>query len=136
MGTSPISGSKGTLKYDQLVEFWGQFDPFTMNTILCSTSTMTSLLKVAELQNPMTGLNFQGTGKLTTPLGAQLHRTGTVENGLIIGLDNRYALELVRAGDVLVEHDKLIDRQLERAAISTIAGFAKICTGAACGLRV
>ena len=136
VGTSPISGTSGTLNYDQLVEFWGQFDPFTMNTILCSTATMTSLLKVAELQNPMTGLNFQGTGKLTTPLGAQLHRTGTVENGLIIGLDNRYALELVRAGDVLVEYDKLIDRQLERAAISTIAGFAKICTGASCGLRV
>ena len=55
---------------------------------------------------------------------------------MIIGLDNRYALELVRAGDVLVEYDKLIDRQLERAAISTIAGFAKICTGAACALSV
>ena len=136
VGTSPISGAKGNLKYEQLVEFWGQFDPFTMNTILCSTSTMTSLLKIAELQNPLTGLNFQGTGKLTTPLGAQLHRTGTVADGMIIGLDNRYALELVRAGDVLVEYDKLIDRQLERAAISTIAGFAKICDGAACGLRV
>ena len=136
IGTSPMSGTKGTLAYDQLVEFWGKFDPFTMNTILCSTATMTDLLKVAELQNPMTGLNFQGTGKLTTPLGAQLHRTAAVADGLIIGLDNRYALELVRAGDVLVEHDKLIDRQLERAAITTIAGFAKICDGAACGLYV
>ena len=136
VGTSPISGTSGTLNYDQLVEFWGQFDPFTMNTILCSTSTMTDLLKVAELQNPLTGLNFQGTGKLTTPLGAQLHRTSTVEDGMIIGLDNRYALELVRAGDVLVEYDKLIDRQLERAAITTIAGFARICDGAACVLRV
>ena len=136
VGTSPISGTRGFLGYDQLVEFWGQFDPFTMNTILCSTATMTQLLKVEELQNPMTGLNFQGTGKLTTPLGAQLHRTSAVENGLVIGLDNRYALELVRAGDVLVEYDKLIDRQLERAVISTIAGFAKICSGAVCGLRV
>ncbi|MBQ9148293.1 MAG: phage major capsid protein [Oscillospiraceae bacterium] len=136
VGASPISGTKGTLGYDQLVEFWGQFDPYTMNTILCSTATMTNLLKIPELQNPMTGLNFQGTGKLTTPLGAQLHRTATVEDGLIIGLDNRYALERVQAGDVLVEYDKLIDRQLERAAISTIAGFAKICDGAACGLYV
>ena len=66
VGTSPISGTKGTLGYDQLVEFWGRFDPFTMNTILCSTATMTRLLKVAELQNPMTGLNFQGTGKRRT----------------------------------------------------------------------
>ena len=136
IGTTPISGSQGTLGYDQLVEFWGQFDPFTMNTLLCSTSCMTKMLKIPELQNPLTGLNFQGTGKLTTPLGAQLHRTSAVADGVIIGLDNRYALEQVRAGDVLVEYDKLIDRQLERAAITSIAGFGKICTGAACVLNV
>ena len=136
VGTSPISGTKGTLGYDQLVEFWGQFDPYTMNTILCSTPTMTNLLKVPELQNPLTGLNFQGTGKLSTPLGAQLHRTGVVADGVIIGLDNRYALEQVRAGDVMVEYDKLIDRQLERAAITSICGFGKICTEAAAVLNV
>ena len=136
VGTSPISGTKGTLNYDQMVEFWGQFDPYTMNTMLCSSATMTAMLKIPELQNPLTGLNFQGTGKLTTPLGAKLHRTSAVDDGVIIGLDNRYALELVRAGDVLVEYDKLIDQQLERAAISSISGFAKICDGAACGLRV
>jgi len=136
IGTSPISGTKGTLGYDQLVEFWGQFDPYTMNTLLCSTNTMTKMLKIPELQNPLTGLNFQGTGKLTTPLGAQLHRTSAVADGVIIGLDNRYALELVRAGDVLVEYDKLIDRQLERAAITSISGFGKICDGASCVLNV
>ena len=136
IGSTPISGTKGTLGYDQLVEFWGQFDPYTMNTLLCSTNTMTQMLKIPELQNPLTGLNFQGTGKLTTPLGAQLHRTSAVADGVIIGLDNRYALEQVRAGDVLVEYDKLIDRQLERAAITSIAGFGKICDGAACVLNV
>ena len=136
IGTSPLSGTQGTLTYEQLVEFWGQFDPYTMNTMLCSTATMTKLLKIAELQNPLTGLNFQGTGKLTTPLGAQLHRSSAVADDVIVGLDNRYALELVRAGDVLVEHDKLIDRQLERAAITSISGFGKICDGAACVLNV
>ena len=136
VGTSPISGTAGSIGYDQLVEFWGQFDPYTMNTILCSTATMTSLMKIPELQNPLTGLNFQGTGKAGTPLGADLHRTSAVADGVIIGLDKRYALELVRAGDVLVEYDKLIDRQLERAAITTISGFGKICDGAACVLNV
>ncbi len=136
VGTSPISGTKGTLGYNQMVEFWGQFDPYTMNTILCSTGTMTDMLKIPELQNPMTGLNFQGTGKLTTPLGAQLHRTSAVDDGVIIGLDKRYALELVRAGDVMVEYDKLIDCQLERAAITSISGFGKICDGAAAVLNV
>ena len=37
---------------------------------------------------------------------------------------------VVQGSDVTVEYDKLIDRQLERAAISTIAGFAKIFDGA------
>lgn len=136
VGTSPISGTAGTLGYDQLVEFWGQFDPYTMNTLLCSTATMTKLLKIAELQNPQTGLNFQATGKLTTPLGAKLHRTSAVDDDMLIGLDNRFALEQVRIGDVLVEYDKLIDRQLERAAITSIAGFGKICTEAAATLCV
>ena len=136
VGTNPISGTAGTLQYDQLVEFWGRFDPFTMNTILCSTATMTKLLKIPELQNPMTGLNFMGTGKMGTPLGATLHRTGAVNDGVIIGLDNRYALEQVQAGDVLVEYDKLIDRQLERAAITSICGFGKICDGASAVLNV
>ncbi len=136
IGSSPMSGTAGTLTYNQLVEFWSQFDPYTMNTLLCSNSAMTQLLKVPELQNPLTGLNFQGTGKLTTPLGAQLHRTSAVDDDMFIGLDNRYALELVRAGDVLVEYDKLIDRQLERAAITSISGFTKICDGASAVLNV
>jgi hypothetical protein len=136
VGTDPISGTKGTLGYDQLVEFWSQFNPYTMNTILCSGNTLTKLLKVPELQNPLTGLNFQGTGKLTSPLGAKLQRADAIEDGMIIGLDKRYALELVRAGDVMVEYDKLIDRQLERAAITSISGFGKICDGATAVLNV
>ena len=136
VGTDPISGSSGTLSYEALVDFWSQFDPYTMNTILVGSDAMLQLLKLPEFQNPLTGLNFQGTGKLTSPLGAQLHRTSAVADGVIIGLDNRYALELVRAGDVLVEYDKLIDRQLERAAITSISGFGKICDGAAKVLNV
>lgn len=130
VGTSPISGTSGKLEYAQLVEFWGEFDPYTMNGMLMNAGTMTKLLKISELQNPLTGLNFQGTGVLSTPLGAKLHRTSCVGDNTIIGIDSRYALELVRAGDVLVEYDKLIDRQLERAAITSISGFGKICDGA------
>ncbi len=136
VGTSPISGSAGKLEYDQMVEFWGTFDPYTMNAMVMSTGTMTKLLKIPELQNPLTGLNFQGTGVMSDPLGAKLHRTTAVEDGTIIGLDRRYALELVKAGDVLVEYDKLIDRQLEQAAVTAISGFGKICDGAVKVLKV
>ena len=136
VGDGNISGEQGTLGYEQLVEFWSKFNPYTMNTILCSNNTMVQMLKIPELQNPATGLNFQATGKFGTPLGAQVHRTEALDDGMIVGLDNRYALELVRAGDVLVEYDKLIDRQLERAAITTIFGFGKIVNDASAVLNV
>ena len=91
---------------------------------------MLKLLKLDEFQNPMTGLNFQGTGTLATPLGATLLRTSAMPAGKLIGLDRNYALEMVTAGEVLVEYDKLIDRQLERAAITSISGFSKLYQGA------
>ena len=136
VGTDPIGGTAGTLTYDELVDFWSQFDPYEMNTLLVSGDMMRSLLKMEEFQNPMTGLNFQGTGKLSTPLGAALLRTSALADGTMIGLDKRYALEMVQGSDVLVEYDKLIDRQLERAAITSISGFAKLFTDAAKVLKV
>ena len=126
VGTSPISGSAGTLSYEAMVDFWSQFDPYTMNTLLVGSDMMLAMLKMQEFQNPLTGLNFQGTGTLTTPLGAKLLRSSVVPAGTLIGLDNRYALEQISSSDILVEYDKLIDRQLERAAITSISGFAKI----------
>ena len=136
VGTSPIGGTSGTLTYDELVEFWAQFDPYEMNTMIAPTSGFLALLKLDELQNPLTGLNFHGTGKLENPLGAQLLRSDAVASGKLLGLDRRYALEMVCAGDVSVEFDKLIDRQLERAAISSISGFAKICDNASASLTI
>ena len=38
--------------------------------------------------------------------------------------------------EVVVEYDKLIDRQLERAAITSISGFAKLFTDASKVLKV
>ena len=121
------TATEDTVTYEDLVDFWAKFDPYEMNTLLVGNDVMVKMLKLEEFQNPLTGLNFQGTGRLSTPLGASLLRTSAMDSGKLIGLDKRYALEMVQSGDrVMVEYDKLIDRQLERAAITTICGFAKI----------
>ena len=126
VGDGTISGSDGTLSYEALVDFWSQFDPYTMNTLLVSGDMMLAMLKLPEFQNPLTGLNFQGTGTLTTPLGAKLLRCSALPEGTLVGLDKRYALEQIVGSEITVEYDKLIDRQLERAAITSISGFAKL----------
>lgn len=136
IGVAPIGGGNGQLSYEAMVDFWAQFHPYEMNTMLVANGTMTQLLKLPEFQNPLTGLNFQGTGKLTTPMGAQVFRTNAVAENTIIALDRRYALEMVQAGDVCVEYDKLIDRQLERAAITSICGFGVIMSDAAKSLKI
>ena len=81
-------------------------------------------------------INFQGTGEPGNPLGAKLIRCSAMKAGTAIGLDKGYALEMVTAGDVSVEYDRLIDRQLERAAITSISGFAKLYTEASKVLKV
>ena len=57
-----------------------------------------------------------------------------MEAGKIIALDKNCALEMVQAGDVLIDSDKLIDRQLDKLSVSAIAGFARVFSGAAQGV--
>ena len=136
VGTKPIGGEGSTFDYSTLVDFWAQFAPYEMNTLLVPGDVLVSLLKMSEFRDPMAGLDFQGSGRLITPLGAQLLRTSALASGTLIGLDRNYALEMVKSGEVTVEYDKLIDRQLERAAITSISGFAKIYEDAAKVLEV
>lgn len=123
--------ASGSLSYADLISMWSALTPFEMNTVLASTKAMSALLSMSEMKDATAGLNFQGSGKMITPLGANLIHTTALTEGTIIGLDKNCALEMVVAGDVAVDYDKLIDRQLEKASISCIAGFAKIYDGAA-----
>lgn len=81
---------------------------------------------MSEFRDAYTGLDFHSTGKLITPFGAELYKSSNVEAGKLIGLDRNFSLEKVQCGNIITEYDKLIDRQLERAAITAISGFAKI----------
>ena len=125
---------EGTPSYSDFIALWGKLAPYTLNTVLAGTDAMQKLLNIGEFKDAQAGMNFQGTGRLCTPLGAKLIHVPTMEAGKILAMDKTCALELVQAGDVCTEYDKLIDRQLERAAISVTAGFARSYEDAAQGL--
>ncbi len=122
--------TSGEMTYKDLLNLWGAMSPYELNTIIAPTSIMQKILMMDEMKDSTAGLNFQGTGKMVTPLGATLLHVPTMNDYQVIGLDKNCALEMVQAGDVTTDYDKLIDRQLERAAITCTAGFAKIFNNA------
>lgn len=123
--------ASGTITYDDLVKLWANMAPYELNTILAPTAEMQKILALSQMQDSHAGLDFQGTGKMITPLGASLLHAPEMQSGKIIGIDKNCALEMVQAGGVVTDYDKLIDRQLERAAVTCTAGFSKIFTEAA-----
>ena len=133
---STDSETAGKITYGDLLRLWGSFGDYEMNTLLASPSTVQSLLSLSEMQDATAGLSFHGTGKLITPMGAQIIKTSCVPANTIIALDNRFALEMVTAGGVLTDYDKLIDSQMERAAVTSIAGFGKIFPAAVKILKI
>lgn len=121
-----IYDSNAGITYSDLLKLWGKLSPYELNTIIAPTNAMKTILSLSEMKDSRAGLDFQGTGKMITPLGANLLHAPSINVDRVIGLDKNCALEMVQAGGVVTDYDKLIDRQLERAAISCTAGFAKI----------
>ena len=120
------TADSGSISYDDLVKLWAELSPYELNTILAPTDAMKKLLGMSEMKDAGAGLEFHSSGKMITPLGAKLLHTPGISGSRLIGLDKNCALEMVQSGGIITDHDKLIDRQLERASISCITGFAKI----------
>ena len=125
------TAQSGRIVYADLVALWANMAPYELNTILAPTQEIQRILNQPQFQDSEAGLTFHGTGNMATPLGAKLLHAPEMPAGSIIGLDKNCALEMVQAGGVMTDYDKLIDRQLERAAITCTAGFAKIFRDAA-----
>lgn len=96
----------GKLSYAFLADLCSKFEPYAMNTIIASTDVAVQMMDFS--------------------CGVKLIRTNALPEKTAIGLDKRFALEMVQSGGIVVDYDRLIDRKFERAAITAIAGFAKI----------
>ena len=121
--STTIKYTGDTITYDGLVNLYASMSPFNLTTMLMSTNTYAQILKLPQFRDADAGLDFHGTGKILTPFGAEVIINTNIADGYIVALDKNYAIERVVASDITTEFDKLIDRQLERASISTIVGF-------------
>ena len=128
-----ITSASKTVTYEELVKLWNKLSPYKATTFIASVPAIADMLSITEFKDSNAGQSFHGTGKMITPFGAEVLRVSDdTESRGIIALDNSAALEKVQAGGVITEYDKLIDRQLERAAITTIARSEERRVGKEC----
>lgn len=120
------SDTAGTLTYADLLSLWSGLSPYQPNVMIASSASIENILGLSEMRDAQAGLSFQGTGNLATPIGAKLIMNETVTDKKIIGLDKNFALQMIQSGGIVVEYDKVVEKQLEKAAVSITAGFSRI----------
>lgn len=118
--------SAAKLSYEHLLQLWEGLGVYNLNTMIASPTVMKEILSLDEMKDATAGLNFQGTGNVVTPMGAKLIKSSKVGNHKILGFDKNRALQMIQSGDIVIDYDKVIDRQLDRAAISVTAGFTRV----------
>ena len=55
---------------------------------------------------------------------------------IIVGMDNRFALEMIRFGSVHVDYERLIDKQFENTGIYSFFGYSLLCPDAAATMEI
>jgi HK97 family phage major capsid protein len=112
------------LTYDDLVELFVSFRPFKMTRIIVNTKVEAVILKLTEFKNPDAGFSFQRTGDVMTPLGAKIVVYTGASDDYIAALDHRFAVKRGYNQELMIEHDKIIDRKIEQAAVSQELGYS------------
>ena len=111
-----------TLSYGDLASLYGEFDCFDMTTVLASPANASLIAAMNQLSDCKVDAN----GKMILPFGSELIKTSAAPAKKIIGLDKNFALEFITSTDLVMETDKLIDRQLDQITVSITCGFRKI----------
>ncbi len=123
------------LGFADIVNAWATFAPYRMTSLVVNPNSLAKLLLMEEFRDSYAGMDAHATGNMITPFGAELFSTGVLPQNVVLAFDKNCTVEKVQAGGVITEFDKLIDRQLERATISTIVGFSTIYGNAASLLK-
>ena len=96
---------------------------FSIHTIIAPFNLARQIIALPEYSAQ---ISFGNDGVYHLPFNIKMIVSKAVDEQSIVCIDEYSALEMVVAGGLTLDYDKLIDRQLERAAISCTAGFSKI----------
>lgn len=114
--------SVSTLTYASLAELYGAFDCFDMTTVIVNPAIASKIAAMDQLKETRADAN----GQIVLPFGSELVKTSAVANNTVIGIDKNFALEFITSSGLVMETDKLIDRQLDQITVSITCGFRKL----------
>jgi hypothetical protein len=116
-GKLTLSGN--ALAYSDLAALYGQFGSFNMKAMLASPAVMSRIL----VMDQMLEASSENVTEIRLPFGTKLINCPQLDDGTILGIDTDFALEQIQSSDVVLETDKLIDRQMDCIGISVNIGF-------------
>lgn len=120
------------LTYGSLAKLYGSFDCFNMTTVIASPEASSEIVAMEQLSDT----SADADGKLILPFGSELVKTSAIDGNTLIGIDRNFALEFITSSNLVMETDKLIDRQLDQITVSITCGFRKITPDAVKVLKV
>ena len=113
-------------------DLYGKFSCFDMTTVIASPGNASKIAAMDQLKE----CRANADGKLVLPFGSELVKTSAAPADKIIGIDRNFALEFITSTDLVMETDKLIDRQLDQMTVSITCGFRKITPSAVKVLKI
>ncbi len=114
--------STSALTYSDIAKLYGEFDCFEMNTLIAPPALASEIAAMEQLSES----SADERGRIMLPLGAELIKTSAGIDGKLIGIDRNFALEFITGTGLVMETDKLIDRQLDSITVSITCGFRKL----------
>lgn len=121
-----ISVASNSLAYANLAELYGKFTSFKMKAMLASPANMAKILTMSQLQE----ISSQDVTQIRLPFGTKLINCPQLDDNTILGVDTDFALEQIQYGDVILETDKLIDRQMDSITVSATISFRTLMADA------
>ena len=131
-GADEVETATTTLAYSDIANLYGSFSDFDMTTVIASPENAALIAAMEQLKD----CAADAQGRLVLPLGAELIKCSGAAENKIIGIDRDFALEFITSTDLVMETDKLIDRQLDQITVSISCGFKKITPEAVKVLKI
>lgn len=110
------------LTYADLTNLYSAFKDFDLTTVLAAPAIAAKVMTLDQMKE----MASAQPNVIMLPFGAKLRKCAGMSEEYMIGLNEKFGLEMITNGDLVLETDKLIDSQLNVITVSLRVAFRVI----------